>query len=284
MLICINAGYYNTKVKTLNGEYIHESKIQKNDDAGRYIVIDNEKYEIGEGVRDIGNKDRNDVHMYCTLYNILKRAKHFDRVNLMLALPMSTYLNKNYREEYKNKFAGQSFNYAVDGEFKSVIVNDATVCMEGAAAMLLHRQQYQGAVGMIDIGGNTVNCAVFKDGKILLDTVTTLDLGMIKLERALIDELNIRKGLNVQSYEVETFIGSKDSVVVKVINKHLEEIRQRLLEKKWNVGHLPLVATGGGASDLRDYLPKYFGRVHTSDNPVLDNVRGLWLAGQVIYK
>lgn len=282
--ICINAGYYNTKVKTVNGEYIHESKMQINDDASKYIAINDKKHEIGEGGRDIAGKHENDVHMYCTYYNILKHSNHFDKVNLMLALPMSAYLNRAYKEEYSNSFTNQNLNYEVDGDFKSVSVNKATVYMEGAAAMLLHRNKFDDVVGLIDIGGNTINCAVFNKGRILLDTVTTLDLGVIKLERALIDELNIQKGLNLQSYEINSFMKSNDPIVKEVIGTHINEIKQRLLEKKWNIGHLPILATGGGADDLRDHLSNHFKQVYVSENPVMDNVRGLWIAGKVVYK
>jgi len=282
--LCVNAGYYNTKIKSMSGECIYESKIQVNDDASKYIIIDNVKYEIGEGKRDIGNKFDNDTHTYCTYYGIIKNSKHFDTVNLMLALPMNVYLNKGFRDEYKKKFENRTLSYVVDGEFKSVMVNSATVYMEGASAMLLYRQQFNDVVGLVDIGGNTVNCAIFKKGKILLDTITTLDLGMIKLERSLIDELNIQSGLNIQDYEIKSFLKSDEKVVEMIINKHIQSIYQRLLEKKWNLSHIPIIATGGGAEDLRQYLPKYFNKVYISENPVMDNVKGLWLAGQVIYR
>lgn len=47
-LICVNAGYYNTKVKTIEKETIFESKVQLNDDTTRHIIEDGEKYEVGE--------------------------------------------------------------------------------------------------------------------------------------------------------------------------------------------------------------------------------------------
>lgn len=48
-LICVNAGYYNTKVKTIEKETIFESKVQLNDDTTRHIIEDGEKYEGGWG-------------------------------------------------------------------------------------------------------------------------------------------------------------------------------------------------------------------------------------------
>lgn len=283
-LICINAGFYNTKIKTQDIEDVYESKTQLNDDAKNFIIVDDAKHEIGEGRRDINCKFDNNIHMLCTNYAILKHSKHFEAVNLMLALPMNVYLNREFREEYKNKFTDKAVSYFTDSGFKTVIVKDASVYMEGAAAMLLYRNQFPGVVGLIDIGGNTVNCAVFNNGKILLDTITTLDLGIIKLERMLIDELNIQQGLNVQNYEIKSFFKSHDEIVKKVVDKHIQEIHQRLLEKKWNLKSIPIIATGGGADDLRQYLPSHFAKVVVSREPVMDNVRGLWLAGSVIYK
>lgn len=283
-LICVNAGFYNTKIKTNEREEIFESKIQINDDARQYILSDDICYEIGEGNHDISNKFDNDTHRLCTEYAILKHTKHFDSVNLMLALPMGVYLNKTFRKQYENSFNNKTLSYETDTGFKSVIIKKATVYMEGASAMLVHQQKFEGIVGLVDIGGNTINCAIFNNGKILLDTVTTLDLGMIKLYRSLIDEINIQKGLNVQNYEVCSFFKQDDVIVKKVVNTHIKTIKQRLLEKKWNLDSIPLIFTGGGADDLRLYLPKHFKQVFISQEPIMDNIRGLWKVGRVIYK
>ena len=206
-------------------------------------------------------------------------------IDLVAALPFSLYLNREYRENYKKKLIG-THRGVVDGEERKVYVRDCTVFAEGAAAYLPYKSVLQDkSVGILDFGGNTINCLIYDRGNLLKETISTLDLGMIKLERAIIDALNIKNGWNVQEYEVKDIIENNEckDLVDKCVNEHMQQIKLRLIEKKWNIERLTIFATGGGSQQLKSYLESTFNNVIVSSNGLWDNVDGLKIVGDEIY-
>lgn len=284
MILSINAGYYNTKINTGHELITIPSRIQSNVDAERSIMHDNKVYEVGAGHRSLDDKQENLCHKLMTEYAILKYGKK--EIDLMVALPLTMYLNKPYRESYRFNLLGQHKGI-VDGIPTSVEVANCTVYAEGASAYLSHKAEYAcKVVGLLDFGGNTINCMVFDKGQLIKDTLSQLDLGMIKLERQLIDAINTHKLWNVQEYELQEIIQSNEcaDIVADVYSNYVSEVKQRLLEKQWNIDRLQLFATGGGAKQLKPYLEQHFKHIKVSDNGIYDNVIGLQLAGEVLYK
>lgn len=284
MILGLNCGFYNTKVRIANERYVYSTKIQEIEDGCKTLRLGNTTYEIGIGTRDISDKQLNKVHERCTEYSILKYAP-CEVTNLIVALPMNLYLNKGYRADYKERLIG-IHRGIVDKVDKRVHIRDCVVFAEGAAAYLPHKSILKDkVVGILDFGGNTINCMIYDHGSLLKETISTLDLGMIKLERAIIDELNTKNNWNVQEYEVREILDSGEckNHIERCILSHLNEIKQRLLEKKWNIDRLTIFATGGGSVQLKGYLEKTFNRIILSQNGLWDNVDGLWLVGGEIY-
>lgn len=280
MFLVLNIGFYNSKIKNTSGRYVYPTKVQTKDDGYRRLIINGTNYEIGVGARDIGDKQISIVHSMCTEYGILKYS-NCTEVNLVVALPMGLYLNRAYRENYQNKLIG-FHKGIVDGSAIEVLVKDCTVFAEGAASYLPYKSVLKDkVVGVLDFGGNTINCMVYDNGLLIKDTISQLDLGMIKLERNIIDAINSDRGWNVQDYEVKEIIkyGECKAIIDRCIYNHLEEVKQRLLEKKWNIDRLTIFATGGGSVELKDYLKSAFNRIIISDTGLWDNVEGLWKVG-----
>ena len=287
-IIAINCGYYNLKVKTKDREYIIESRIQQNDDASNYIEIEGTRYEIGEGYRDLSIRTESEVQDILTKYAILDNSEEDTITDIVVALPMGVYLNSANREIYKQKIKSiDRMTAKVNGKLKTARIGEVTVYMEGAAAVLAHTKKFADkAVGLIDIGGNTINCAVFRNCKLQKDSITQLDLGMIMLERHIIDTLNTMYSLNIQDYEIRDILKHKkfEADIRKMQNIHVEKLRQKLIEKKWNVDLMDILATGGGSQDLASNLRSSFTNLIVSDTPIYDNVRGMYIAGEVISK
>ena len=284
MALILNCGFYNTKVEGCNGRFIYPTKVQESEDGSKTLVINDLAYEIGVGARDISDKQLSIVHHVCTEYSILKHSNK-QQIDIVVALPFSLYLNREYRENYKKRLIG-AHSGIVDGEQKKVHVRDCTVFAEGAAAYLPYKSVLKDkSVGVLDFGGNTINCMIYDRGNLLKDTISTLDLGIIKLERAIIDTLNIKNGWNVQDYEVKDIIENSEckESVDKCINEHIRQIKQRLLEKKWNIDRLTIFATGGGSQQLRTHLEQMFNHAIISSNGLWDNLEGLKIVGGEIY-
>lgn len=284
MALILNCGFYNTKGDGCNGRFIYPTKVQESEDGSKTLIINDLFYEIGVGARDISDKQLSTVHHVCTEYSILKHS-NMQEIDLVVALPFSLYLNREYRENYKKKLIG-THRGMVDGVKKEVYVRDCTVYAEGAAAYLPYKSVLKDkSVGVLDFGGNTINCMIYDRGNLLKDTISTLDLGMIKLERAIIDALNIKNGWNVQEYEVKDIIenGECKESIDRCINEHIQQVKQRLLEKKWNIDRLTLFATGGGSQQLKAHLERAFNNVIVSSNGIWDNLEGLKIVGDEIY-
>ena len=284
MILAINAGFYNTKVAAGGEVIVYPSRVQLNSDGEKTILDSKGIYEVGAGYRSLDDKTDNLTHKLCTEYAILVHSKA-ERINLVVALPLNLYLNREYRERYKAKLLGEHKGI-VDNTSKSVNVIDCTVYAEGAAAYLNYKDKFNDSVvGVLDFGGNTINCMVFDNGKLIKDTISTLDLGMIKLERAIIDEINTQKLLNVQEYELSEILKDKEyqDIIDRVINHHVSEVRQRLIEKKWNVDRMTIFATGGGSDQLGKYIKYYFKKSVISETGLYDNVLGLAAAGAALY-
>lgn len=284
MVLAINAGFYNTKIYNGDELVVYNSKVQQNADGERTILASNGIYEVGEGYRSLDDKTDNLTHKLCTEYALLKYSKA-EKVNLMVALPLQFYMNREYRERYRSSLI-KSHSGIIDGVERVVTVVDCTVYAEGAAAYLNYKEQYANkVVGVLDFGGNTINCMIFERGKIVRETISTLDLGMIKLERSIIDAVNTDKLLNVQEYELSDIMKDKEykSIVDRVIDNHMEQVKQRLIEKKWDIARIDIFATGGGVNVIGANISKTFKNVTVSKTGLFDNVLGLSAAGAALY-
>lgn len=285
MALILNCGFYNTKIDGGSGRFIFPTRVQESEDGSKTLILNDLSYEIGVGARDISDKQISIVHQVCTEYSILKHSSN-QEIDIVVALPFRLYLNREYRENYKKKIVG-THTGIVDGIQREVYVRDCTVFAEGAAAYLPYKQSFKNeVVGVLDFGGNTINCMIYDRGNLLKDTITTLDLGMIKLERKIIDTLNIETGWNLQEYEVRDIIehGECKQTVDRCIREHIREVKQRLLEKKWNIDRLTIFATGGGSSQLEEHLEKEFKAVLISKNGLFDNLNGLRMVGDEVYE
>ncbi len=284
MALIVNCGFYNTKIKIGNKRIVFPTRVQESEDGSKTLILNDTSYEIGVGSRDISDKQLSLVHNVCTQYSILKYANK-TKIDVVVALPFNLYLNREYREYYRDKVL-KVRRGIVDGVEKEILVRGCTVFAEGAAAYLPYKASLKNEViGILDIGGNTINCMIYDRGNLLKDTVSTLDLGMIKLERKIIDTLNIRTGWNVQEYEVKEIIerGEYKTIVDECIFKHIREIKQRLLEKKWNIDRITLFATGGGSQQIQEQLEKEFKNIIVSSNGLWDNLEGMSIVGDEIY-
>lgn len=284
MALILNCGFYNTKVEGYKGRFIYPTKIQESEEGSKTLIINDLSYEVGVGSRDISDKQLSIVHHICTEYSILKHSNK-QEIDVVVALPFSLYLNREYRENYRKSLIG-THSGIVDGESKKVYVRDCTVFAEGAAAYLPYKAVLKDkTVGILDFGGNTINCMIYDRGSLVKETISTLDLGMIKLERSIIDALNVENGWNVQDYEVKDIIeyGECRDIVDRCIATHIKGIKQRLLEKKWNIDRLTIFATGGGSKQLKEHIEKSFKRVIVSTNGIWDNLEGLKIVGGEIY-
>lgn len=285
-----NVGFYNSKTISRDGTCkVYKTMIQQsNVSNNQCIEIDGVRYQVGYGTRDISEKNESKTHIICTYYNILSNCDDGDEVVLITVLPMKNFLNDDYVQVYKNTFLQTpKIKGIVDGVSKSVTLIDVIVYMEGASVVNLYDEVFDDkTIGLIDIGGNTINVGVFVDGELNVKTAHTMPLGTIKLERKLIDELDKKLNWSIQTYEVADIFSSEDANMRKVVDEvcieFVNDIFNSLLEYNWNVYNLKLFCTGGGSKLLQKYLADKFKYITFSKNAIFDNVNGLGYIEELI--
>lgn len=285
-----NVGFYNSKTIKQDGTCeIYKTMTQVNTLAStQYIELDAVKYQVGVGQRSVGDKIDSSTHMLCTYYNILSNCDNGDDIVLIVLLPMKNYINDDYVKVYKQMFLNTPvLKGKVNGQTKIATIRDVVVYMEGASVVNLYDDVFEDrTVGLIDIGGNTINGAVFIDGEIQLNTCHTMPLGTIKLERSIIDVLDSELNWSTQTYEIPELLMSDDPTIKKLVDKvctkFVSNIYDNLLEYNWNLHNLKLFATGGGSKLLHKYLEDKFNNIVFSKDPIFDNVKGLLYIEEMI--
>lgn len=292
-VICaVNSGFYNTKIKIGDVLTVYPTRVQENLDAvENSLEIDGVLYEIGRGRKDLENsKDLSLVHRLCTIYAIASLVEDTSKIHLVVALPINLYMDHTFREKYKQSFVkNPDYDVICNGVPVKFSIDKITVYMEGASAVLSNPTFFtNNLVGLIDIGGYNINCAIFDNQQILMDTKCCLDYGMYKCEREIMDELSNTGNGYVKDYEIRYIFDSKEedisSIVHSVLANHLSYLKQQLVSKGWNLkgGTLQLFATGGGSVTASSFIKEYFPGIVVSKTALYDNVLGLHIIGEVI--
>lgn len=268
--ICINNGYFATKVKTASKEFMFESKVTKAlDKYEANLILDGAMYKVGAGSNDLElDKTISFTQKACISYAIQKATT--DNVRVMSALPINAYSNANAREDYK------SWLLTIDK------VKECEIYPEGAAATLCDLSWYKNKlVCLIDVGGLTANCMIFDNGNLVPSTAFSCQLGAIMLENRLRMALQQSELVNVPDYQLK-YLTDKPQYK-KVIDEYVAEIKQEL--KKMNYPtNIQYRFTGGGSIRYANVFRESFNDAYLTQDAVWENVRGLYLLSEVIWK
>ncbi len=269
--ICINNGYFATKVKTANKEFIFESKVTKAlDKYEANLILDGYKYKVGVGSNDLElDKTVSFTQKACISYAINKATRD-NEVRVMSALPINSYSNVTAREQYKEWIL--SLNH----------VKECEVYPEGAAATLCDLSWYKNKlVCLMDVGGLTINCMIFDNGNLVPGTAFSCQLGAIMLENRFRMALQQSELVNVPDYQLKYLIDNPQCQ--NVIDEYVTKIKHEL--KKMNYPtNIQYRFTGGGSIKYANVFRESFDNAYLIQDAIWENVRGLYLLSEVIWK
>lgn len=269
--ICINNGYFATKVKTANKEFQFESKVTRAlDKYEANLILDGAMYKVGAGSNDLElDKTISFTQKACISYAIQKATRD-DEVRVMSALPINSYSNVTARENYKEWILSLDH------------VKECEVYPEGAAATLCDLSWYKDKlVCLIDVGGLTANCMIFDNGNLVPSTAFSCQLGAIILENRIRVALQQNGLVNVPEYQIK-YLMKNNEVIEKVLDNYIEEMVLEMRKMNYPT-QIEFRFTGGGALKYREMFERRF-NAYISDNAVWENVRGLYLLSEVIWK
>jgi plasmid segregation protein ParM len=306
VLCAIDHGFHSTKVYTvINGKeykFKFDSKYERvlqDDDLNKNntmkIYWNGYNYLVGEGASNDSlddDKYNNELARICT-YAALSKLSNFVgyEFDLVCGYPLTTCSNSkdNFVEYLKSDGVEE---IELEGELKRFKIGDVNVLPQGASALYgLNTQDYKDkVVGILDVGGKTINGIVISNLNPIRQTMFTEDLGILILYNSIKMALN-KEGINVMDYQVPYVMdkglpgygNEVGEIIDGVITKHVNDIKVIMRRNKWAIESLPILTIGGGSIVLQDALCKILPHVIRVDEPEYANVKGFYRVGELYY-
>lgn len=292
----VDAGNYNFKTsaniifRSVYEEHDYKHELL-NDDV---IMYGDRKYVIGKGDFDntkIKSQKKNTIPLFLNaLYHSLGGSE-YATLNVVVGLPFIQHQNKKIVAETKQKYQGVfEFKYISNGVEKDILyhVNNAMVFPETLGAFYSIEEDMEGRdILLIDIGGGTVNIALFVDGE-YADS-TTIETGTIDILRSIAERASDGKegaGFtedDMIKYMKRGFIkwdGEIDNMeyVDKILDKFAETIVNDIKGTFPKYKSYEVILSGGGVDLLKNHLAKLID-FEVITNHVFANANGFYNVG-----
>lgn len=247
--VLVDLGNYNVKFLGENKGMFsskYSTRFNANGDIFERIEIDGEVTYIGTGEfeREYNKIDKNYLPQ---LFYALSNATSQSDINLCLLLPVAQMAQK---DKLISRLQNNSFSFKINGEHRLININKVAVLAEGVVGFYGLQDRDKDTL-VIDIGGRTVNYAVFINGR--PDKNFTEKIGVFDLYTIIKDYENA-KGKNYIEEEIERLIkNGRIKVEPKVYLSFLKDILNRT-KSRINITDYEVVFVGGGASLLKVYI------------------------------
>lgn len=272
-VIGVDLGNHNTKTdrkkifRSAFEEFDYKHEIL-NDDV---IIYNGKKYVIGKGGFDntkVKSEKKNTIPL---LLNAIYQSIESSYLNLriIVGLPLEHHKNKSLVKEIKDMYTGLfEFKYVSGGNVVDVIydIKEVFVFPECLGAFYsLHEDMTGRDVLLVDIGGGTVNIALFSDGE--YEDSTTIQEGTNDLYRQITARANfINTGASFDVEHILKFMqrgkikwdGKIDNMeyVDEIIGKFSNEVVNKIKGKFPLYKSYEIMLSGGGVDLLKDDLSK----------------------------
>jgi len=307
MSMCVveDKGYWQDKVYRKGGmfkeKYItFRSKVEKSDGLIKKentytLEYEGELFEIGDGVDETNiniNLDKTTDRFYklITLTALgLITDEEIQEFKLVSNLPLN-YFTKENKAKMEEYLKTDYIQFKLNNKKKTIKIEDVTIFPQTLPAIYSNNIKTD-IVGVLDIGGLTVQGLIAKDKNMVGSTKFSDKLGILIYQDKVKRELDRVFNCNIKDYEIENIIRhglpsnitKSKEVIAEVSNEHVKEIVVILEKVGWNLDNIEILLTGGGSLVLEEFLVKYLSNTTMSSNPVFDNVKGLWEVARVIY-
>lgn len=267
-VVVIDIGNYNFKyVGEKKGIFSakYTNRFEPNVDAYQRIEYDGRTTLIGVGeLSREYNKAVKDI-IPQVLYAISEATKGSD-ISLCLLMPINQIPQ---REQLVSKFKGKVFRYMINGQPRTIHINNCVVLPESQVSYysLANPSSYQ---LIIDIGSRTINWCAYEDGKMASNG--TEKLGIYDLYH-LIMTIENAKGEDFTVERIEGQIARGRIKVDKQVYKEFLKNALNQIKTHVNLKDYDVLFTGGGSLILQGILSD-IPKVKIHDNAVYSNVIG----------
>lgn len=207
------------------------------------------------------------------------------KIDLMTGLPIERMGYEGVK--MKNLFQNTNNKIVVNEDIKIIDIERTEVFPEGASSFYYLQDVDEGLI--IDIGGLSVDVALYKKGK-SLNKYSTYRLGVLPLYRQIANYIGSRFSLTLNEWSVQDILLEGLSIdgktvpinVSSIVDTYIQQITQAL-EFDYNIPQIQdIYLTGGGGEFLFPYMKRFIPRIKLMNNPKFSNVLTYKLLGEVL--
>ncbi|WP_294355107.1 hypothetical protein [uncultured Clostridium sp.] len=205
----------------------------------------------------------------------ISRATDEDELEIMMGAPAEHV--SGLREVFKQQLLDKEIEFKYKAEKRKIKIKKIGVIGEGFASYFTLPsavRNVNGNLGIIDIGGRTINIATFINGK--QDKVCTLNFGIIDLKNNLLKELK-KAG---KDYDINTIENLLANGKLNIEEKEKETLIKKIINDtklyKIDINLYSWFIIGGGAIDIGNILDNYFGKDSIVKDALYTNVLGYY--------
>jgi len=282
MKIAIDLGNRNIKVAYKKGDKVHIDSFQarftdeeqQDYSSAEVIEIDGVKYCIEQGNYDF-EFNKTEKNYLPLLLTAISRATDEEELEIMMGAPAEHV--SGLREVFKQQLLDKEIEFKYKAEKRKIKIKKVGVIGEGFASYFTLPsavRNVNGNLGIIDIGGRTINIATFINGK--QDKVCTLNFGIIDLKNNLLKELK-KAG---KDYDINTIENLLANGKLNIEEKEKETLIKKIINDtklyKIDINLYSWFIIGGGAIDIGNILDNYFGKDSIVKDALYTNVLGYY--------
>lgn len=282
MKIAVDLGNRNIKVAYKKGDKVQIDSFQarftdeeqQDYSSAEVIEIDGVKYCIEQGNYDF-EFNKTEKNYLPLLLTAISRATDEDELEIMMGAPAEHV--SGLREVFKQQLLDKEIEFKYKAEKRKIKIKKIGVIGEGFASYFTLPsavRNVNGNLGIIDVGGRTINIATFINGK--QDKVCTLNFGIIDLKNNLLKELK-KAG---KDYDINTIENLLANGKLNIEEKEKETLIKKIINDtklyKIDINLYSWFIIGGGAIDIGNILDNYFGKDSIVKDALYTNVLGYY--------
>lgn len=261
------------------------------------LELNGKKYLVGIGEDNIDTDKTTNEKTRILTYAALAMhapANQTTRFKIVVGTPMSHYIKDRY--SLRDYLVNHKYQRVVlNGHEKYIAIDEAIPFPQSTGAYFYHIDKFKGRlVGVVDIGGVTIDCSLYDDGKLVPDAYFTLRHGMKVINTEVKNRLNARYGTNLKEQDMQRIYREgfrykgtiqKDAytIISETINRNVDKIIYDI-SLNWDLNTMDIVLCGGGALDLEEYLKPVLPHAFILDDPQFANALGFGKAAEVKWR
>jgi len=254
------------------------------------VEYEGNKYVIGEKGNystDLMKSQHENTKLLILTTIGLSYPDRFIEANIITGLPIALYSSQK-RQMKEMLQIDSSHQITINGQKKYIRFSNIEVFPESAGAFY-SQNEYTDAL-IIDIGGLSIDIALFEKGKLI--KYSTYPMGVMKLYSKIINYINSQYDLSLNEWDMEKVLneglyiyGNRVELNYDyLVKEHIEEIIERLkLEYDLKI-IANILLTGGGSQWVYQYLQKIIPQVKLMSNSQFNNAIGYRNIGKVIFR